>query len=1170
MRCPKCQSMNREGVKFCEDCGAPMERQCPSCGALVPPGKKFCGGCGSKLAELPSPLDPSRPASYTPKHLADQILTSRSALEGEKKLVTVLFADVANFTSLSEKLDPEEVHQIMDGCFQILMQEIHRYEGTVNQFTGDGVMALFGAPLAHEDHAQRACHAALAIQKAMEGYGERIQKQYGLPFQLRIGLNSGPVVVGKIGDDLRMDYTAIGDTTNLAARIQQNAKPGEAWISEETHRIARDYFHEEAVGELPLKGKEKPQPLYHLLSELAGMYTRMEAGVARGMTDLVGRGPEMEALQFAFARVQQKEAQLVDIVGEAGVGKSRLVFEFRKPLGDQVTFLSGFCIPYGRNISFLPVIDLIKGAFGIEEGMTVDQVGQRIEEKASPALASKIPFYRNLLSLPVDDPTFNALDPEGRKFGTFEAVKDFLLAQSQAKPLVLFLEDVHWMDKISEEFFAYFSRCFASHPILILTAYRPETSPPWAQGSHCQRVVLETLNPSSSAHLVRNLLGGLELDPDLQQKIADKAGGNPFFLEEIVRELKDRGDLVQVRDRYLYQRPLSEIEIPNTIQSVLAARMDRLSEDLKRTLQVASVIGRDFAFRLLKTILDIGEELRGRLKDLVGLEIIYEKALYPELEYIFKHALTQKVAYESLLKQRRREIHGRIARTIEELYSERVEERYEILAHHYERSGDVQKAVHYLLLAGEKSNRLHAVHAAHEFFGNALELAKNEVMSFDPETKVRLHHGKALSCYAMGDVAEAAEEFQKAIELCQSHGLVNYERSSLQKFLPLMQYNSNKEEAEKAYQGGIARARELNDKGMEGYILAVRGQRVAMDGQPYEGYQMVVEGERLAKEAGDLRWIAVLRIVQAYTEKWLDRSAKAVELTEGLLEDPESSSPVTHTFILFVRGLALAETGRIDEGISTIKCGIDIGEKFGALFYLPAFYNCLGYCYGEIYQPERAWTFNLKGEQIARYLMETHPVGSRHHAEMLAQSSVNLMENLFDQGRLKEAWDRMQSLKGESKGPDFERLRHQWESRMNYLTAQIYLARGNLAQAEPFIRENLEIVRRLHSKKREGGFLRLLGEVQMRRDAHEEALQSFNQAIALLQEVGNPRQLWQAYASLASAYEQMGRIAEAKAQWGTAAELIHGLANGLSDRELREGFLQATPIQAILSKRGSP
>ena len=539
MKCPKCQFENREGARFCKECGAQLELSCPKCDALITPDSKFCDRCGYDLSTpaIAPPVHYSEPQSYTPRFLADKILTTRSSIEGERKLVTVLFADVANYTSLSEKIDPEEVHQMMDGCFKILMDEIHRYEGTINQFTGDGVMALFGAPLAHEDHAQRACTAALSIQKAMDAYGEKIKKKTGTDFSMRIGLNSGPVIVGSIGDDLRMDYTAVGDTTNLAARIQQNTNPGEVWVSQETRNIIRDYFEDKPVGKIQLKGKSQLQPTYCLIAKRPGVRTRFEAVLMRGVTEFVGRGPEMEALQAAFKKVKTGDAQIVDVVGEAGVGKSRLVYEFRETLGNEATFLSGICLHYGRNISFLPVIDVVKEAFGIAEGMTEQDVSKCIEEKAAGGLASMIPFYRNLLSLKVDDSILDFLDAEGRKFGTFEAVKELLFTISQKKPLVLFLDDVHWMDKISEELFTYFSRSFVKSPILMITTYRPEGAPTWAQGAHYQRLGLETLSSNSSIRLMRNILGGVALHPDLEKKLIERASGNPFFVEETIREL---------------------------------------------------------------------------------------------------------------------------------------------------------------------------------------------------------------------------------------------------------------------------------------------------------------------------------------------------------------------------------------------------------------------------------------------------------------------------------------------------------------------------------------------------------------------------------------------------------------------------------------------------------
>ena len=508
-----------------------MELACPGCGRKNPAGSKFCNGCGADLAKRKeaTAINYSEPKSYTPKFLVEKILTSRSAIEGERKLVTVMFADVAGFTSMSEKLDPEDVHRIMDGCFRVLMEEIHKFEGTVNEFRGDGVMALFGAPIAHEDHAQRACYAALDIQKALTSYSQKLVHAHGIDFKMRVGLNSGYLVVGTIGDDLRMDYTALGDTANLAARMESSATPGKVLLSGNTYRLVREYFEFNPKGPTKVKGKEEPQESYKLV-RAKEIETRLEAAAVRGLTELVGRRPEMEFLRAAFERVKDGEAQTVDVVGEAGVGKSRPVYEFRKNLGDPVTFVTGRCVNHGRNVNFLPVIDLFRAVFGIEEGMDEGEVGNHIEQKAGNGLAATIPFLRNLLSLKVDDPKFTMLDAEGRKYATFEAVKDHLIHLSKAKPLVVFLEDVHWMDRISEDLFTFFSRCIAGHPVLMLSAYRPEGSPRWAKGAqHYQRLTLETLSSGSSVQLVRNILGRLPLDPALEQRIVEKTGGNPFL-----------------------------------------------------------------------------------------------------------------------------------------------------------------------------------------------------------------------------------------------------------------------------------------------------------------------------------------------------------------------------------------------------------------------------------------------------------------------------------------------------------------------------------------------------------------------------------------------------------------------------------------------------------------
>ena len=500
MKCSKCQSENREGVKFCEDCGAKMEVKCPSCGAFIAMGKRFCGECGHNLGKHKEArsVNYSEPQSYTPKHLADKILTTRSSIEGERKLVTVFFADVANYTSLSEKLDPEEVHQIMDSAFKILLDEIHKYEGTINQFTGDGVMALFGAPVAHEDHAQRACYAALAIQNALEAYGDKIEKDTGVEFKMRVGLNSGPVIVGAIGDNLRMDYTAVGDTTNLGSRMESMAGPGTILVSGNTHRLVRDFFEFEPLGKIEVKGKKELQEAFELI-KAGEVETRIGASIAKGLTRFVGRKNSMAALMDAFDKVKSGSGQVVGLLGEAGVGKSRLLLEMRNMLPQgEYTYLEGRCLQYGGSMPYLPVLDILRSYLDIKEGDREFLIKKKMEEKIlglDEKLKSIIPPFQDLLSLKVDDEDFTKLEPKEKRERTFEAIRDILVRGSQERPLILTIEDIHWIDKTSEEFLNYMIGWLPNTAILLILLYRPEYTHPWGE-----QVLLHQGWPGSFRH----------------------------------------------------------------------------------------------------------------------------------------------------------------------------------------------------------------------------------------------------------------------------------------------------------------------------------------------------------------------------------------------------------------------------------------------------------------------------------------------------------------------------------------------------------------------------------------------------------------------------------------------------------------------------------------------
>ena len=727
MKCPKCQTENPAENKFCRECGAKLLLACPKCGAEIPPEDKFCGKCGHDIRKLPEapPVDYSEPQSYTPKHLADKILTTRSSIEGERKLVTVFFADVANYTSVSEKLDPEEVHQIMDGVFKVLMDEIHKYEGTINQFTGDGVMALFGAPVAHEDHAQRACYAALAIQKALGEYGDRIEKDTGVEFKMRIGLNSGPVIVGAIGDDLRMDYTAVGDTTNLGSRMESMAKPGTILVSGNTHRLVRSFFEFESLGKVEVKGKKALQDAFELI-KAGEVATRIGASVAKGLTRFVGRKNSMAALLDAFDRVKSGSGQVIGLLGEAGVGKSRLLLEMRNMLPqDEYSYLEGRCLQYGGSMAYLPVLDILRSYFDIKEGDREFLIKKKMEDKIldlDVKLKGVIPAFQSLLSLKVDDEDFSKFEPKEKREKTFEALRDLMIRVSQEKPLVLVVEDLHWMDKTSEAFLGYLTGWLANTPIMLLLLYRPEYTHPWGSKSYYTKVGLDHLGTISSGELVKAILEEGEVATELRQLILNRAAGNPLFMEEFTHTLLENGSIERKDEKYILRGKASDIQVPDTIQGIISARLDRLEDNLKRTMQVASVIGRDFAFRILQTITGMREELKPYLLNLQGLEFIYEKNLFPELEYIFKHALTQEVAYNSLLLKRRKEIHAKIGRAIEELYAERLEEFYEMLAYHYSRSDSLEKACQYSRLSGEKAEENYSHREACDFYKGALNM----------------------------------------------------------------------------------------------------------------------------------------------------------------------------------------------------------------------------------------------------------------------------------------------------------------------------------------------------------------------------------------------------------------------------------------------------------------
>ncbi len=1100
MQCPRCRHENPPRAKFCEECAAPLTRTCASCNNPVAPTAKFCPECGHpvSVAAAPQPRFAS-PEAYTPKHLAERILTSKATLEGERKQVTVLFADMKSSMELLADRDPEEARKLLDPLLELMMSAVHHYEGTVNQVMGDGIMALFGAPLAHEDHAVRACYAALRMQEAARRYAEEMRRREGILPQIRVGLNSGDVVVRSVGSDLRMDYTAVGQTTHLASRMEQMAAAGTTLVTADTLALAEGYVQVSPLGPTQVKGLGSPVEVYEVTGA-GSLRSRMEAAAARGLTRFVGRDVEQEVLRQALDKARSGRGQVVALVGEPGVGKSRLFWEFihsHRTHGWLV--LETGTASYSKSSLYLPIIDLLKSYFQLEPRDDARKIREKVTGKIvslDRALEPGLPAFLALLDVAVGDPQWEALDPPQRRQRTLEALKRLLLRESQVQPLGLALEDLHWIDSETQALLDSLVDSLPMARLLLLVNYRPEYQHGWGGRSYYTQLRIDPLPPESADALLQGLLGpDPSLEP-LKQLLIARTQGNPFFLEESIRTLVETRVLEGDRGAYRLVKAPTSVQVPATVQAVLAARIDRLPLEEKRLLQAAAVIGEEVPFSLLQAIGDRpDDELHRGLAHLQAAEFLYEARLFPELEYTFKHALTYQVAYENLVQDRRRALHARIVEALETLHAGRLTEQVERLAYHAVRGELWEKAVTYLHQAGTRafarSAHREAV-ACHEQALAALTHLPKTPKTLDLAVDLRV--GLRNSLFPLGEVEAGLRHLREAEPVAQA----------------------------------------LDDQRRLGLIAAYMSEHARLTGHSADAVASARKVEVIAGSLGDLPLTVAANYYLGTAYLAAGDYRGAVEFCEKTIEPLDgdlgrerfglAGFPVVMGRVF--GAWALAERGEFEDGMNRGHKAVQLAETLNHPYSLAFACRGLGHVYG------------IRGDfRHAAPLLERGVALCREwNLQFLTPALTEMLGYVYAlSGRLPEGLELLQQAlaSGESTGLTmFTRpsILHLGEAR---------LLAGQTGEALSLAERALARAREHGQRSEEAWVLRLLGEIAAHRDPPDVATAEgrYREAMTLADELGMRPLMAHCHLGLGKLYRGAGRRESAQEHLGAATTM---------------------------------
>lgn len=764
MECAHCRSENLDNARFCNQCGYPLEKAARD----DFPFQSF----DDNLAKI---------QRYLPQGLTKKILSQRDRIEGERRHVTVMFCDMEGFTPLVEHLGAESAYSVMDQVYEILIRQVNDYEGTVNEMTGDGIMALFGAPIALEEAPQRALWAARAIHREMAVFNKA--KMDSNPIRMRIGVHSGPVVVGTLGNDLRVEFKAVGDTVNLASRMERLAEPGTTCVTREVFKLTRGLFEFENLGRKVVKGWGENIPVYKVLPGHQDIH-RPQLGSERLIfSEMVGRDSKLDMLERHVVKLIGGEGAIVNIIGEAGIGKSRLMAELRqRALMRQVNVLEGWAISMGRNLPFHPVVDILKQWAGIG-----DEDGQRValaklEAGLQPLFPGRIgevlPFLATLMGMSLHAPyrdRLKGIEGEALEKLIRKSLREFLIRLSEWRPLMVIVDDLHWADSSTIELLEFLFRLVKQARILFINLFRPgyeETGQRVLKTLQEHLAVyrvdiqLEPLNDGMSEAMITSMLDLKGFNHAVVKQIVERAGGNPYFIEEVARSFIDEEAVILRDGQFRVTDKFGRMTIPNTINDVLMARIDRLEEDARELLKIAAVIGRNFFYRVLVEVTGSSHRVDERLSYLKETQLVLERERLDELEYQFKHALTQEAAYAAILPQKRKALHLKVAQAIEKVFAEKLYAFYGMLAYHYSRAEDLEKAEGALIKAGEEALKSSASSEALHYYLEALNLYRQKSGRSVDATKVALlEKNIALAFHNRGQYEEAIQYFDRSLDV---------------------------------------------------------------------------------------------------------------------------------------------------------------------------------------------------------------------------------------------------------------------------------------------------------------------------------------------------------------------------------------------------------------------